>query len=133
MKYKVFVGKAWGNWSSNYLGGAYSDIIVAKPGEICTENFLECGSFDDYETAYKLTKYLMTRFARALLFLNKFSQDNSKDKFQAIPVQDYSEEWWNQSIDVIDNKLMEKYSINSSIKEFVFKNIQKKSEKNIIR
>lgn len=133
MKYKVFVGKAWGNWSSNYLGGAYSDIIVAKPGEICTENFLECGSYDDFESANKLAKYLMTRFVRALLFLNKFSQDNSKDKFAAIPVQDFKESWWSQTIETIDNKLMEKYDIPANIKEYVFQKIQKKTEKNIIK
>lgn len=45
--YKFFIGKAWGNFSAGYLGGAYVDIIVARPNEICTENFLESGIFDD--------------------------------------------------------------------------------------
>ena len=74
----------------------------------------------------------MTRFLRALLYVNKFSQ-HSTTAWGAIPIQDYSEEWWNQSIDVIDNRLMEKYRISSTVRDFVFKNIQKKSEKNIIK
>lgn len=131
-KYKVFVGKAWGNWSDNYLGGAYSDIIIAAPHEISTENFLESGAFASQSLAQKHAKFLMTRFLRALLFYNKHSQDNSKEKFGAVPVQDYSESWWNEAIDEIDNRLFDKYEIPSEIREFVLNNIQRKSEKNII-
>ncbi len=130
--YKVFIGKAWGNWSNNYLGGAYSDIIIAKPNDICTENFLESGNFNDFLTAQKHAKYLMTKFLRALLFLNKYSQDNSKEKFKDIPLQDYSEAWWNKTVKEIDIELMEKYKIPKNIKDFVMKNIQKKSENNIV-
>ena len=50
-KYKVLLGKAWGNFSKGYLGGAYADIIIAFPNEICTENYLECGCFDTYKEA----------------------------------------------------------------------------------
>lgn len=130
--YKVFIGKAWGNWSDNYLGGAYSDIVIASPSDICTENFIESGSFKDFSTAQKHAKYLMTKFLRALLFLNKYSQDNSKEKFKAVPIQDYSEPWWEKSIKEIDIELMEKYEITEEIKNFVITNIQNKSEKNIV-
>ena len=131
-KYKVFVGKAWGNFSSNFLGGAYSDIVIASPKEICTENFLECGIFDDFETAQKHAKYLMTRFLRALLFANKNSQDNSKEKWIYIPIQDYSEDWWKLSIEQIDEKLFEKYNIPSDIVTFIKNKIQCKDESNIV-
>ena len=131
-KYKVFIGKAWGNFSNNYLGGAYSDIIIAAPNEICTENFLESGSFDDYKNARKHSKYLMTRFCRALLFARKYSQDNSKDRWVSVPIQDYSESWWDESIDVIDEKLFEKYKVPDNIKQFVFDNIQRRTEANIV-
>ena len=131
-KYKVFIGKAWGNFSEGYLGGAYADIIIASPNEICTENFLESGCFEDYETAKKHAKYLMTKFARALLFALKNTQDNSKDKWKLVPQQDFSEEWWNKSISEIDDELMKKYNITENIKEFVYDNIQTKDESNII-
>lgn len=32
--------------SGEYLGGAYSDIVIAKKNEICTEKFLESGIFE---------------------------------------------------------------------------------------
>jgi hypothetical protein len=131
-KYKVFIGKAWGNWSDNYLGGAYSDIVIASPSDICTENFLESGNFSDHTTAQKHAKYMMTKFLRALLFLNKHSQDNSKEKFNAIPIQDYSETWWDKSIKDIDLELMKKYNIPDKIRDFIFANIQEKTEANIV-
>lgn len=61
----------------------------------------------------------MTRFLRALLFANKNSQDNSKEKWIYIPIQDYSEDWWKLSIEQIDEKLFEKYNIPSDIVTFI--------------
>lgn len=131
-KYKVFIGKAWGNFSDAYLGGAYADIVIASPNEICTENYLESGSFDDFEMVQKHAKYLMTRFARALLYMHKHTQDNSKEKWAAVPIQDYSESWWDLSIEEIDEKLMDKYAVPQNIRDFVKNHIQTKTEANIV-
>ena len=50
-KYKVFVAEAWGNMSEKTgLGGAFSDIIIASPSEVCTETYVVSGEFDDFET-----------------------------------------------------------------------------------
>lgn len=130
--YKVFIPYAWGNMSEGSgLGGAFSDIIIGFPFEACTETYLESGSFNDYETAKKHAKFLMTKFARALLYKNKYSQ-HSTTSWDAIPVQDYSEHWWNLSIDKIDDKLFEKYNVPNNIKQFVMNNFQTKTEKNIV-
>lgn len=131
-KYKVFVPYAWGNMSKNAgLGGAYADIIIASPYEICTETYLESGCFDDFKTAQKHAKYLLTKFARALLFLNKTSQ-HSTTAWSAIPVQNYKEDWWDKSIAETDKELIKKYDVPSDIADFIDKNIQKKTEINII-
>ena len=130
--YKVLIGKTWGNMSDNYLGGAYSDIVIVGPKDVCTEKFLVSGSFDSFETAVKHSKYLMTTFCRALLFRNKHIQDNSKDKWKSVPVQNYLEDWWNKSIDEIDIELFKKYNIPNDIMEYVMKKVQKRTEKNII-
>ena len=133
-KYKVLVGSAWGNWSKNYLGGAYADIIIAGPNEITTETYQESGCFDDYETAKKHAKYLLTRFVRALLLMNKTGQ-MATQAWGAVPVQDYSEEWWSLSIEDIDKKLIEKYIKEENDRErisiFLKDNIQTKTESNI--
>lgn len=131
-KFKVLVGSAWGNMSENAgLGGAYANVIVAKPFEICTETYQESGCFDDIETAKKHAKYLMTKFARATLYVNKVSQ-MSTTAWGCVPVQDYSEPWWNKSIAEIDEELSKKYNVPSDIAEFLRKNIQTKDESNIV-
>ena len=106
-------------------------MIIANPFEACTETYLESGAFDDYETAKKHSKYLMTKFLRALLYMNKTSQ-HSTTSWGAIPVQDYSEPWWNKSIAEIDEELFVKYNVPESIKEFVKNNIQTKTVENIV-
>lgn len=131
-KYKVLVGSAWGNMSENAgLGGAYANVIIAKPYEICTETYQESGCFDSIETAKKHAKYLLTKFARALLYVFKISQ-MSTNAWGAVPVQDYSESWWDKSISEIDKELIKKYRIPNDIAEFIDKNIQTKDESNII-
>ena len=131
-RYKVFVPEAWGNWSKKPgLGGAFADIIIANPRDLATETFTEPGNFKKFETAKKHAKYLMTKFARALLYVNKHSL-HSRSAWGAVPVQDYSEPWWNESIEKIDDNLMEKYKIPNNVRRFVYDNIQKRSENNII-
>ena len=132
-KFKVLVPYAWGNMSEDSgLGGAFADIIVASPNEAATETYLVSGIFDDKETAKKHAKYLMTKFARSLLYVNKSSQ-HSTQSFGSIPRQDYKEEWWNSnSIKEIDEHLMEKYNIPDDIKNFIFDNFQTKKIDNII-
>ena len=131
-KYKVLVGSAWGNMAEKTgLGGAYANIIIAAPFEICTETYQESGAFDDFETAKKHAKYLLTKFARALLYVNKISQMSTRS-WGAVPIQDYHEEWWNNSIENINQHLIEKYGIPDEIANFVEKNIQQKTEQNII-
>lgn len=131
-KFKVLVGSAWGNMSEKTgLGGAYANVIVAKPFEACTETYQESGCFDDIETCIKHAKYLMTKFARAALYVNKISQ-MSTTSWGAVPVQDYSEAWWNNSIDEIDEQLFIKYNIPENIRRYIRKNIQRKTEENII-
>lgn len=130
-KYKVLVPYAWGNMSKTAgLGGAFADIIIAAPKEICTETFQESGCFDTYEMAKKHAKYLMTKFARACLFVNKTSQ-HSTTAWGSVPIQDYSESWWNKSIEEIDEHLFKKYKLDDNVSAFIRTSFQKRTEANI--
>lgn len=130
--YKVFIPYAWGNWSDNYLGGAYADIIVAKPGELCFDDtYLVSGPFESMEKALYHAKYLLTTFARALLYINKYSQ-HSTTAWHAIILQDFKENWWDKSVKEIDEELFKKYNVPKHIRDFVQDNIQKRSAENII-
>ncbi len=130
-KYKVLYTYAWGGMDGKYLGGSYSDIIIAEPFEICTETYQEQGAYSTKDEAQKHAKYILTRFARALLYMNKHSR-HSTTAWGAVPVQSFTEPWCDQSIADIDKRLMEKYNIPSSIWKFVFENIQERGENNII-
>lgn len=131
--YKVFVPDAWGNMSplNGYLGGSYASIIVASPKEIAIGSYIETGNFDTKSSAIKHAKYFMTKFFRGLLFANKNSIINST-AWGSIPMQDYTEDFWDNSIEEIDNKLFEKYNIPNYIKTFVENNIQPRDESYII-
>lgn len=130
-KYKVLVPCAWGNMSNAGLGGSFGDIIIAKPFEICTKTYTTSGCFDDLSTTQKHAKYLMTKFVRALLFLNKFGIQASHVAFAAIPVQDFSESWWNESVEQINEHLFDKYDVPQDIRDYVNKHVQPRSEENI--
>jgi len=131
-KFKVFVPYAWGNMDEKSgLGGAFSDVVVGSPNEICTESFLEQGPFESKKEAQFHAKYILTKFARACLFINKYSQ-HSTTAWGAVPKQDYSEIWWNDSILKIEDHLFKKYKIKQDIINYVKKSLQEKSEENIV-
>jgi site-specific DNA-methyltransferase (adenine-specific) len=48
--------------------------------------------------------YLKTKFARFLISQLSFSQDITKDRFNFVPIQDFSESW-------TDEKLYKKYGL----------------------
>ena len=73
----------------------------------------------------------MTRFTRACLYMNKYSHNTTVAQ-GCVPQQDFSEDWWNESIDVIEEKLFDKYNIPENIRKFIRENIQHKTEKNIV-
>ena len=73
----------------------------------------------------------MTRFVRALLYLNKHSQ-HSTTAWGAVPIQDYIEPWWIEEIEVIEHCLFEKYNVPLDVREFVLENIQRKTTSNIV-
>jgi hypothetical protein len=72
----------------------------------------------------------MTTFFRGLLYNSKDVKTSSKTAYSSIPIQDFSEEWWNDSIEVIDQKLFEKYGI-LELYAFFRDNIQIRDESNI--
>jgi hypothetical protein len=114
------------------LGGSFSNIIIAKPGEICTQTYNVTGCFKEKKEAIFHAKYLMTRFARALLYANKSGRHASLDSFRAVPIQDFKEEWWNKSIEEIENHLFTKYEIPWNIQQYVLKNLQQRDESSIV-
>ena len=113
------------------LGGAYSNILLAKPGDICSETYIQFGPFNTESEAKKMSKYFMTKFFRALLFLGKDSQNTARDKYQFVPQPDLSKSYWNLPVDAIDEALFNQYGIPEKDREFIRRNIQARDENNV--
>ena len=131
--FKVLLPESCGNFMGNYLGGTYSNIIIAGPTDICTNSYLECGKCKSFDEVKKHSKYCMSKFARALLLYNKFNYHNNKSIWKSVPIQDYTEDFWNSdNIDDIDEGLFNKYNVPEDIRKFVRENIQPRTIDNIL-
>ncbi|MDY4526762.1 MAG: restriction endonuclease, partial [Parabacteroides sp.] len=89
----------------------FSTMRILRPMEICTQSYLVGGVFDSIELAENYLSYLQTNFVRSLILPTLTSQDISADKFQFVPLQDFSHPW-------TDEMLYEKYGLDE--KEIAF-------------
>ena len=121
--FKIFVPKAWGNMDERkgYLGGAFSEILVAKPFDACSEMYIEFGPFNNIDEAKNAKKYFYTKFFRAVFYKDKTSQNTARDTYRSVPLQNFtnnSDIDWSQSIARIDQQLYKKYGLSE--KEIAF-------------
>lgn len=97
-------------------------IIEGCPFEICTETFLQIGGFETREEMENAHLYLKTKFARALLFFNRHSLNISRESFNLIPLQDFTDKSdidWTKSIHEIDLQLYKKYGLSDEEMWFI--------------
>ncbi|MBM6964873.1 hypothetical protein H6A37_13795 [Phocaeicola plebeius] len=79
------------------------------------------GASEDKSVVENEYKYIQTRFTRFLLMLAVSSINLSPDKFQFIPLQDFTNQSdinWNMDISDIDRQLYTKYLLNKN--EIIF-------------
>lgn len=118
-KHKVFIPKANG---SGVFGEVLSTPLVGEPLIGATETFLSIGAFDTREEADNCLKYVRSKFARAMLGILKITQDNTKDKWRYVPLQDFtpnSDIDWSKSVHEIDLQLYRKYGLDDKEIEFI--------------
>lgn len=123
-KHKVFIPKAWGNMDEKqgYIGGSYGSIFTGKPGDICSETYIEFGPFSAEVEAVNAEKYFKTKFFRAVFYKDKISQNTARDTFKSVPLQDFtanSDIDWSKSIPEIDQQLYRKYNLNQDEIDFI--------------
>ena len=108
-KWKLFVTRNWGI-------GSFDDVpsqpVVAGPGELCTETFIEFGPFATKDEVENVLTYLQTKFFRAMVAIRKQDQGSSKAVYHYVPIQDFSKPW-------TDEELYKKYSLTSDEIEFI--------------
>ena len=117
-KWKVLVVRVNG---TGVVGEVLSTPIVAKPGEGYTQTFIGIGAFDSEAEAENALKYVKTKFARTMLAILKITQDNNRETWRMVPLQDFTPDSdidWSKSIPEIDRQLYAKYNLDE--KEIAF-------------
>ena len=118
-KWKVLVVRVNGVGS---VGEVLSTPIVAEPGEGYTQTFIGVGAFDTEEEAQNALKYVKTKFCRTMLGILKITQDNNRETWRMVPLQDFtigSDIEWRKSISEIDNQLYAKYGLSEGEIAFI--------------
>ena len=100
------------NYGDGVLGEMPGDPIYAKPGECCTETFIEVGPFSSEAEAKRCDAYLRTKFARFLIGVKKNTQGAAKAVYDLLPLQDFSREW-------TDAALYKKYGLTAEEVAFI--------------
>ena len=115
-KYKVVFSKATcehaGTPDKTGRYRVFSTMKLLLPNEVCTQSYLVGGVFDNQKEAENYMSYLRTAFVRALMLPTLTSQDISADKFQFVPIQDFSHPW-------TDEMLYKKYGLNEEEIAFI--------------
>lgn len=112
--YKIFVPKSNG---SGALGEVLSTPVIGH-----TLTFLSIGKFDKFSDAEACLKYIKSRFTRLLLGTLKVTQDNPRDTWANIPLQDFtsgSDIDWSVSVEEIDRQLYDKYELSDTEIAFI--------------
>ncbi|HMV61141.1 MAG TPA: hypothetical protein PKC07_08040, partial [Agitococcus sp.] len=121
---KVIIPKANG---SGAIGEVLSTPLIGEPliGEPLigfTETFISVGAFDNELEAQNCLKYIKSKFARTMLGVLKITQNNSKETWSKVPLQDFtpnSDIDWSKSIAQIDQQLYAKYGLNQEEIDFI--------------
>lgn len=115
-KWKVIMSKA----SAEHAGQTdkegrkkiVSRVEVLPPDTICSESYLLLSTFDNEKEAVNLRDYVKTNFFRFLLSTILLTQNIAKDKFQFVPLQDFSHPW-------TDEMLYKKYGLTDEEIAFI--------------
>ncbi len=117
--YKVIIPKSNG---SGALGEVISTPLIGSPLIGYTRSFISIGKFEKKEEAEAALKYVKTKFARVLLGILKVTQDNPQDRWQHVPLQDFTNQSdidWTQSVADIDRQLYQKYKLTQKEIRFI--------------
>lgn len=118
-KYNVLLPKAIG---SGNFGEPLSTEIIAEPGVGYTQTFIGIGGFENKSEAINASKYVKTKFVRAMLGILKITQDCPAPKWRYVPLQNFtssSDIDWSKSIADIDRQLYAKYGLDDNEVAFI--------------
>lgn len=118
-KRKVLLPRANG---SGAIGEVLSTPLVGEPLVGYTQSFIGIGAFDMENEANAALKYVKSKFARTMLGILKITQDNDRETWRMVPLQNFtpaSDIDWTASIPDIDKQLYAKYGLDEREIEFI--------------
>lgn len=104
------------------LGEVLSTPVITKPNEGYTQTFIGIGAFDTKKEAENCLKYVKSKFLRTMLGILKITQDNNRNTWRMIPLQDFTDSSdidWSKSVREIDAQLYEKYGLDQQEIDFI--------------
>ena len=106
--------------------GRFGEVLtipeILGKSECATDTYISIGKFASEIEAQNFVTYIKTKFMRAMLGVKKVTQDNSKNVWQYVPLQDFtsmSDIDWSQSISDIDQQLYKKYGLDENEINFI--------------
>ena len=117
--WKVLVPRANG---SGAIGEVLSTPLIGEPLIGYTQSFIGIGSFETEFEASAALKYIKSKFARAMLGILKITQDNDREVWRLVPLQDFtpaSDIDWSKSVAEIDKQLYAKYGLDDAETQFI--------------
>ena len=125
-KYKILMSKVTAEHAGEPDKKGQFKIIsrteIIGPNDVCTDSYLIVGASESKLVVENECKYIQTRFLRFLLMLSVSSINLSSEKFQFIPLQDFtsnSDINWSRSISEIDTQLYAKYGLSEDEISFI--------------
>ena len=128
--FKIIISKADG--AAGKIGNPIparllGKVEIGEPLVAYTDTFIGIGTFGSMSEAEACQKYIMSKFARTMLGTIKVTQDNSRDLWANVPLQDFtssSDIDWSQSVSAIDQQLYKKYGLTADEVQFIEKMIK---------
>jgi len=109
------------------LGEVLSLPLITGPETGYTQTFIGLGAFEREEEAANALKYVKSKFARTMLSVLKVTQDNNKETWKYVPLQDFtstSDIDWTVSVSEIDARLYQKYGLSPEEIAFIETNVK---------
>ena len=130
-KYKVLISKVTaehaGEPDRHGMFRVISRMELLEPLDLCTDSYLVIGGSSIKKEVLSVYCYLRCKFTRFMLMLAVSSINLSREKFQFVPLQNFtsnSDIDWSVSIPEIDEQLYEKYGLSEDEIAFIEKMIK---------
>jgi len=108
---KIYIPKAGGSGTDSIILG---QPILGEPYSVCSYTYLCIGYNQNLskKECKNVISYIKTRFFRYMVSVKRKTQDASRDVYQFVPLQDFSEPW-------TDEKLYTKYNLSEEEIAFI--------------